>query len=133
MNRRTVLRSLMAAALTPALAVPGAQAQILQEDLVGPSSPLAAPWAAWKAAYLDDSGRVVDQLQQGASHSESQGYGLLLAAIFGDDPVFDQIYRWTETNLAVRSDALLAWRWLPEGAGRVPDRNNASDGDLFYA
>ncbi|WP_241524049.1 glycosyl hydrolase family 8 [Oceaniglobus indicus] len=99
----------------------------------GPGNPLAAPWAAWKAAYLDESGRVIDALQQGASHSESQGYGLYLAALFGDDAAFDAIYGWTETNLAIRSDALLAWRWLPGVTGAVPDRNNASDGDLFYA
>lgn len=100
---------------------------------LGDRNPLAAPWAAWKAAFLSEDGRVVDALQQGASHSESQGYGLLLAAIFGDDPTFDAIFGWTEANLAIRSDALLAWRWLPVSSERVPDRNNASDGDLFYA
>jgi endoglucanase len=98
----------------------------------GPDNPLAGPWAAWKAAYLSDEGRVVDTLQQGASHSESQGYGLVLAAMFGDNDTFDRIYGWTESNLAIRSDALLAWRWLPADSGGVPDLNNASDGDLFY-
>ncbi|MBT9385021.1 glycosyl hydrolase family 5 [Pseudooceanicola sp. CBS1P-1] len=144
MNRRTLLRGLAAGTtglilgsgleLRPALAqdaadpgLPDAQAPQTVADL------LVAPWAAWKAAYLARDGRVVDALQQGASHSESQGYGLLLAAMMEDNPTFDLIYRWTEANLAVRADALLAWRWLPSGATRVPDRNNASDGDLFYA
>ncbi len=133
MNRRSVLSGMMGAGLAHAFAVTVAEAQVSAEILTGPRNPLAAPWAAWKAAFLDDNGRVIDQLQQGASHSESQGYGLLLAALFADAPVFDSIYRWTEANLAVRSDALLAWRWLPDGTGRVPDSNNASDGDLFYA
>jgi endoglucanase len=102
-------------------------------DFTGPRNPLAAPWAAWKTAYLAADGRVVDAMQQGASHSESQGYGMLLAAIFGDTATFDLIYDWTEANLAIRTDALLAWRWLPAENGGVPDLNNASDGDLFYA
>jgi endoglucanase len=99
---------------------------------IGSLNPLAAPWAAWKEAYLAADGRVVDAMQQGASHSESQGYGMLLAAIFGDNATFDLISNWTEQNLAIRSDALLAWRWLPADSGAVPDLNNASDGDLFY-
>jgi endoglucanase len=98
----------------------------------GPRNPLVAPWAAWKTAFLAADGRVVDAMQEGASHSESQGYGLLLAAIFGDSTTFDLIFDWTEENLAIRSDALLAWRWLPADSGGVPDLNNASDGDLFY-
>lgn len=136
MNRRSALRqfAFLAAAVCGAspLAL-GAQTAEADNALNGARNPLSAPWAAWKAAYLAEDGRVVDALQQGASHSESQGYGLLMAALFGDDATFDAIYAWTETNLAIRSDALLAWRWLPaEGAG-VPDMNNASDGDLFYA
>ena len=33
----------------------------------------------------------------------------------------------------MRDDALLAWRWHPADGGRVTDRNNATDGDLFAA
>jgi len=130
MNRRTALRHLATCAAALAATTPlsaGADA------FAGDANLLAAPWAAWKAAYLTEEGRVVDGLQDGASHSESQGYGLALAALFGDDAAFDSIFAWTEQNLAIRGDALLAWRWLPRGAGTVPDRNNASDGDLFYA
>ncbi len=94
---------------------------------------LLPAWAAWKLAYLTAEGRVVDVLQQGASHSESQGYGLFLAATFADREAFDSIHGWTELNLAIRPDALLAWRWLPDAVDQVADKNNASDGDLFYA
>jgi endoglucanase len=136
MNRRQALRKLATLASVLSGVVPlNALAQVPDENPIfsGPNNPLAAPWAAWKAAYLTEDGRVVDALQQGASHSESQGYGLALAAIFGDNDTFDRIYAWTEANLAIRSDALLAWRWLPADSGGVPDLNNASDGDLFYA
>lgn len=136
MNRRNALRQIATLSSVLTGLVPfSALAQAQDETMLFSSAenPLSAAWDAWKAAYLADDGRVVDALQQGASHSESQGYGLVLAALFGDDETFDQIYSWTEANLAIRSDALLAWRWLPADNGAVPDLNNASDGDLFYS
>ena len=129
-NRRTAI-ALTAATVMPALAGP-ARAQTTGWKQTGPH-PLNAAWEAWKAAYMAPDGRVVDTLQQGASHSESQGYGLFLAATMGDAAAFRQIDTWTQTHLALRPDSLLAWRFLPDMAQQVPDMNNASDGDLFYA
>ncbi|MCC5964871.1 MAG: glycosyl hydrolase family 5 [Natronohydrobacter sp.] len=92
-----------------------------------------AVWESWKSAFLSSDGRVIDGLQQQSSHSEGQGYGMFLATVFDDAASFRQMYQWTERHLAIRPDALLAWRWLPGQANPVPDRNNATDGDLFYA
>ncbi len=90
-------------------------------------------WRAWKARFLTAEGRVVDALQDDASHSEGQGYGMLLAALEGDTTAFMAMHDWTERHLAVRRDPLMAWRWLPRAHPHVQDYNNASDGDLFYA
>lgn len=90
-----------------------------------------ADWQAWSRAFLRPEGRVVDVEQDGASHSEGQAYGLLLATWQGDRDAARRIVAWTEAHLAVRQDPLLAWRWMP-GAG-VADYNNASDGDVLYA
>ncbi|MCL1628045.1 glycosyl hydrolase family 8 [Roseibaca sp. V10] len=90
-------------------------------------------WQAWRDRFVMPDGRVVDTLQGQASHSEGQGYGMVLASYFDDAEAFARMFQWTERNLAVRSDPLLAWRWLPDTVNAVPDRNNASDGDLFYA
>lgn len=95
--------------------------------------PLQEAWASWKALCLTPEGRVVDGFQDNVSHSEGQGYGLVLAAVFGDRATADLIMTWTAENLAVRPDSLLAWRWNPASEPPVSDRNNASDGDLFYA
>lgn len=122
MNRRTCLTVLAALAASPARAI----------GLPG-TDPLAAAWAAWKEAHIDPSGRVIDRLQGGASHSEGQSWGLTLAARMGDIDAFEAMLAWTEANLAVREDGLLAWRWLPDAAIPVADLNNASDGDLFFA
>lgn len=93
---------------------------------------LAPLWAAWTSAHLAAEGRVVDGVQGGISHSEGQGYGMILAAAFGDGGAFEALWGWTETHLAIRdSDALLSWRWHPDTG--VDDPNNASDGDLFVA
>lgn len=93
----------------------------------------AEDWALWKATFLTEDGRVVDHLQDDASHSEGQAYGMLLAAWFGDEPTLNRIQAWTSQYLAVRQDPLLAWRWTPAAQPQVTDYNNATDGDIFHA
>lgn len=136
MNRRHFLA--LAAALAAALRGQGAQAQGTPggpgaSGVLPADHPLQPVWSAWKSLCLLPEGRVVDAFQNADSHSEGQGYGLALAATFGDGEAFERIRAWTEANLAVRRDALLAWRWRHDQQPPVPDRNNASDGDLFYA
>lgn len=128
MERRRFLAAGGAGALT--LLAGGAGAQTLGP---GPDHPLLPVWQAWKSLCLLPEGRVVDGFQNAASHSEGQGYGLTLAAMFGDIAACESIIDWTETHLTLRNDALLAWRWRPDTTPAVADRNNASDGDLFYA
>jgi endo-1,4-beta-D-glucanase Y len=129
MNRRTFLSVL--ASVAPLSAAGSAAAQLLTP--LGLATRAAPLWEAWKATYMASNGRVIDRLQQEASHSEGQGYGMLLATEFGDEPAFRLMFDWAELNLAMRGDGLMAWRWLPNVADPVPDRNNASDGDLFIA
>ncbi|MCC5985404.1 MAG: glycosyl hydrolase family 5 [Rhodobacteraceae bacterium] len=129
MNRRHFLRA--AAALPLLVAGGGALARSLGG--VDLSQQAAALWEAWKEVHLTPDGRVVDAFQNNASHSEGQGYGMLLATEFDDHGAFRRMFDWTEMNLAQRGDGLLSWRWLPGQANPVPDPNNATDGDLFYA
>ena len=68
-------------------------------------------WSAWKAAYLTEVGRVIDDGNNQISHSEGQAYGLLLAQAFGDREAFGHIEAWTQNTLAVRPDGLMAWKW----------------------
>lgn len=129
MNRRACLSLLAAVLAAPAAAQ--------QSQAVGPISdqlhPLRTAWQAWKELCLMPDGRIVDGFQDGASHSEGQGYGLVLAAMFHDQPACRAIVEWTERHLAVRDDALLAWRWRPDTVPQIEDPNDASDGDIFYA
>jgi endo-1,4-beta-D-glucanase Y len=93
----------------------------------------AEAWRRYKARFIDPDGRLFDDSQASVSHSEGQGYALLLAVLNDDREAFDKIWRWTSDNLEVRQDHLAAWRWRPSDNPHVPDPNNATDGDLLIA
>lgn len=119
-GRRPLLKAVAALGLAGLGPVRGALAQ-------------GAAWEAWKARFLAPDGRVIDRLQDGASHSEGQGYGMLLAQANGDRGAFARMDDWAAHNLAIRGDGLMAWRWLPGAEPAVPELTTATDGDLFRA
>lgn len=90
-------------------------------------------WSAYVEAYVTDDGRVVDIANNGISHSESQGYGLVLSALAGDRATFERIWSFTNTSLLVRDDGLAGWLWDPAAEPRLKDVNNATDGDILIA
>jgi endo-1,4-beta-D-glucanase Y len=119
LSRRVIVRGLASfGAIAPARAP---HAQLLDE------------WAAYKARFLSEDGRIVDNGSGGVSHTEGQGWGLLFAVAAQDRPSFDLISGWTARTLRRPSDALHAWRYVPRDRPPVRDLNNAVDGDLFIA
>ncbi len=92
-----------------------------------------ALWSAYKQRFINSEGRLVDDSAQNVSHSEGQGYAMLLAAFAGDSQTFASLWSWTAANLEIRSDGLAAWRWRPQDNPHVRDKNNATDGDLLIA
>ena len=97
-------------------------------------SPSDVMWANFKRRFLTQEGRVVDTGNSGISHSEGQAIGMLLAVRHSDLEAFGRMFEWTQMNLAVRPDSLLAWRYEPDRSnGRVADMNNASDADIYHA
>lgn len=137
MTRRLKFISYVSALAVACAALAGAPARAIESGATPPvrigdvlaGSPL---WADWFSRFLRPSGRVVDTASKDASHSEGQGYGMLLAVAAGDRAAFERIWRWTRGHLEVRSDHLAAWRWDPETRA-VSDRNNATDGDILIA
>lgn len=89
-------------------------------------------WSFYKQQFITDNGRVVDNGNDSISHSESQGYGMLMAAFFHDHRTFKSLWEWTRTTLQRKNDPLFAWKWQPRPP-HIPDPNNASDGDIFIA
>ena len=90
-----------------------------------------ADWETFRQAFVEAEGRVVDTGQDRISHSEGQGFAMLFAVHYDDRPAFERLWQWTQKNLQVRDDALLAWRWERERG--VADRNDAADGDVLVA
>ena len=89
-----------------------------------------AEWALYKSRFLDSSGRIVDNANGNISHSEGQGYGLLLSYLANSPADFEQIWYFTQTQLLLRNDGLAAWKWDPDEDPHVTDTNNATDGDI---
>jgi endoglucanase len=98
----------------------------------GPATLLVDGWRQYKDRFVTSEGRVVDNANGGISHSEGQGYAMLIAERLDDRPTFEAIWQWTQSNLLIRGDGLAAWRWSPQ-APHVADHNNATDGDLLLA
>lgn len=91
-----------------------------------------AVWQAYAGRFLDATGRIVDDANGAISHSEGQGYGLILALAADDRASFERIWSFTRTQMLLRSDGLSVWSWR-QAQPHVPDINNASDGDLLIA
>ena len=93
----------------------------------------AADWSAYRDRFVMADGRVADDANGGISHSEGQGYGLLLAYSAGDRGAFERIFDFTRNQLLIRDDGLAAWKWDPDANPHIVDVNNASDGDILIA
>lgn len=128
LERRSLLMS--AGALLVAACAPGAPGKTAPSRR-GKLDPRR--WNAFKTVFMKSDGRIVDTGAGGISHSEGQGYGMLLAQAAGDRAAFDRIHGWTEKTLARSQDALFSWRYDPAKPKPVDDPNNASDGDMLIA
>ena len=79
-----------------------------------------ATWRAYLARFVSSTGRVIDTADGDISHSEGQGYGMLLAVAANDRAAFERIWGWTRANLAVRDDRFvgMALGTRPAAGGR---------------
>ena len=100
---------------------------------VAPAQAQESNWELYKSRFIDRDGRLFDDSADNVSHSEGQGYALVLAAFNDDRDTFARLWSWTLANLEIRGDHLAAWRWRPEDQPHVLDKNNATDGDLLIA
>jgi len=99
---------------------------------------LASTWDKYKAQFINNDGRVVDNSQGGITTSEGQSYALLRAVWTGDNAEFDKVWTFTEQNLKRPDDNLFGWRWgkKPDGSyGFIGkgDQNSAADADTDIA
>jgi endoglucanase len=90
-------------------------------------------WLAYSEKFLTKDGRILDDANGNISHSEGQGYGLLLALMADRPADFELIWSFTRTEMLIRNDGLSAWKWDPVSRPHITDTNNASDGDILIA
>lgn len=95
---------------------------------------LTNTWEGYKEQFMTD-GRVVDPGADGTTTSEGQAYAMLRAVYLEDQQSFDQSWNWTQENLQVRDDELLAWQYgeQPDGSQGVLDESTATDADTDAA
>lgn len=100
-----------------------------------PTTPMisANDWKAYSEKFLTKQGRIVDDANGNISHSEGQGYGLLLAVMADRQADFELIWSFTQTEMLIRNDGLSVWKWDPAVRPHITDTNNASDGDILIA
>jgi endoglucanase len=93
-------------------------------------------WGQYYARFATADGRVIDKDNdpKGITHTEGQGFGMLLAEAAGDRERFDRLWQWTQQHLR-RPDGLFSWKFGACGSKGdcVLDKNNASDGDILIA
>jgi endoglucanase len=90
-----------------------------------------AAWLTYRDRFVTGDGRVLDSTNQQISHTEGQGWAMLLAESFNDRATFEKVWNWTHAKLQRRDSALFSWKW--DGKSRVADANDASDGDILIA
>jgi endoglucanase len=131
-HRASLLSCFLAGLFMAACPTSSAQSLSVQPlKVVGSLSP--AEWEAYRSRFVEDNGRVVDNANGNISHSEGQGYGLLLALAANDRVAFEKIWTFVFTELLIRDDGLVSWKWDPAAKPHVSDRNNATDGDILIA
>lgn len=124
----------LSSALTPGLARrPLLAALPAMLAAFGAQAAAADQWSLFRLRFVAPEGRLVDTGNNGVSHSEGQGWGLMFSAAFDDRATFDRILSWTQRVLKRRTDHLHAWRFRPAAPIAVDDPNNATDGDLYIA
>ncbi len=90
-------------------------------------------WPAFKERFISPEGRVLDTANANISHSEGQGYAMVLAVAADDRETFERLYAWTDSTLQIRGDGFHAWKYVPEGEVQIPDINAATDGEILIA
>jgi endoglucanase len=110
-----------------------ASSATLTNGLIESKVMLGDAWNTYIDHFIKADGRVVDDGNGGISHSEGQGYAMLIAVRLNDREMFHKIWRWTTDNLFVRQDGLPAWVWDPKAIPHNRDIDDATDGNLLIA
>lgn len=106
---------------------------VMMSVLFSPLSQAGQAWESYKARFFKPEGRIVDTGNGGVSHTEGQGFAMLMAVANDDKATFDKLWQWTNRELKNKENGLFYWRYNPAESNPVADKNNAADGDVLIA
>lgn len=88
-------------------------------------------WSNFKNNIMSADGRIIDWQNEQRSHSEGQGFAMVLAVFMDDQASFELIFTWSQNNLG---NNIRAWLWgESNGSWKIISTNNATDGDILHA
>ena len=90
-------------------------------------------WESYKSRFVMPDGRVVDTGNGNVSHTEGQGFAMLIAVSLNDRQTFDKLWQWTNATLKNKDNGLFYWRYDPTAPDPITDKNDATDGDTMIA
>ena len=111
----------------------GAALVVLTSVLFSSFSQAGQAWESYKSRFLMPDGRIVDTGNGNVSHTEGQGFAMLMAVENDDKTAFDKMWHWTNATLRNKENGLFYWRYNPVAPDPITDKNNASDGDVLIA
>ena len=106
---------------------------VMMSLLFSPLSQAGQAWESYKTRFFKPEGRIVDTGNGDVSHTEGQGFAMLMAVANNDKATFDKLWQWTDSTLKNKENGLFYWRYNPGESNPVADKNNASDGDVLIA
>ncbi|WP_264861215.1 glycosyl hydrolase family 8, partial [Klebsiella pneumoniae] len=63
-------------------------------------------WESYKSRFMMPDGRIIDTGNGNVSHTEGQGFAMLLAVANNDRPAFDKLWQWTDKTLRNKDNGL---------------------------
>src|SRR5476649_1295283 len=101
--------------------------------IMGSAQATSTGWQNYKSRFLQPDGRIVDTANHNVSHTEGQGFAMVLAVNYNDRQTFDALLKWSNDHLYRKDIGLYSWRYDPTATPPVSALNNAADGDTFIA
>ena len=75
-----------------------------------------------QGALFKPEGRIVDTGNGDVSHTEGQGFAMLMAVANDDKATFDKLWQWTNRTLKNNENGLFYWRYNPAESNPVADK-----------
>jgi endoglucanase len=95
---------------------------VMMSVLVSPFSHAGQAWEQYKARFFMPDGRIVDTGNGNVSHTEGQGFAMLMAVASDDKATFDKLWQWTDSTLKNKDNGLFYWRYNPVEPTRLPTK-----------